>query len=405
MKLIFFFLTLFCLLTQPLHAAVLFDGTDDNILITNDVIGTGPMTFCAWIYPQSFTGDPIIFSTDIVSFTDLRINDATGNKLFFSSDGEATGANAATAISLNAWSHVAVVRNSSNQATFYLNGAQDGTANQGAGTPTAGAMGVYIGDLDLTGPFNGLIDDVRIYNRALSATEVLAIASSRLKYFDMTGTSSSPNTGLKCSGVQGASSNQWATPANANCTSDNTRGTEGTNTERQDWYNFGFIIPPDATIDGIDVTVEASGSTASSVTADIDLSWDAGTSFTSTKTATRTSTTDSTTTHGSSSDTWGRTWSAADFSNSNFRLRLTKGGTAGTTFHVDVLEARVYYTSVNSLVGYWPLDDCSDGTSGDAVAFVDRSGMGNNGTGDNGANNTGLTCRDSSYLSYPGGAR
>jgi len=66
-------------------------------------------------------------------------------------------------------------------------------------------------------------------------------------------------------------------------------------------------------------------------------------------------------------------------------------------------KSRLKYVGISSdsLVGYWPLDDCSDGTSGDGVTFVDRSGSGNNGTGVDGANNTGLTCKGSSYLSYP----
>jgi len=66
-------------------------------------------------------------------------------------------------------------------------------------------------------------------------------------------------------------------------------------------------------------------------------------------------------------------------------------------------KSRLKYVGISSsgLVGYWPMDDCSEGTSGDAVTFVDRSGSGNNGTGVDGANNTGLTCKGSPYLSYP----
>lgn len=54
-------------------------------------------------------------------------------------------------------------------------------------------------------------------------------------------------------------------------------------------------------------------------------------------------------------------------------------------------------------VSYWPLDDCNVGASGDAVTFNDRAKGGSNGTGVDGANNTGLTCAGSSMLSYPPG--
>ena len=152
------------------------------------------------------------------------------------------------------------------------------------------------------------------------------------------------NTGAKCAGAQGAAHNAWTTPANANCASDNTRATEGTNADRQDWYNFGLNLPAGSLIEGIEVSVEASsGTAATSVSADIDLSWNGGTNFTSVKTATRNATADSTTAHGGAADTWGRAWTAAELSDANFRLRLTKGGTAGTLFRADVLTVRVYY--------------------------------------------------------------
>lgn len=51
--------------------------------------------------------------------------------------------------------------------------------------------------------------------------------------------------------------------------------------------------------------------------------------------------------------------------------------------------------------GRWPLDDCGDGASCNSVTFVDRSGNGRHATGDDGANNTGLTGQASSLLSYP----
>lgn len=47
---------------------------------------------------------------------------------------------------------------------------------------------------------------------------------------------------------------------------------------------------------------------------------------------------------------------------------------------------------------YWPLGECADGTSGNAVSFKDRSGNNRNGTGDDGGNNTGLTCKASEYI-------
>lgn len=61
--------------------------------------------------------------------------------------------------------------------------------------------------------------------------------------------------------------------------------------------------------------------------------------------------------------------------------------------------------AASSLRASYPLDECADNASGDAVTFVDRAGNGINGTGDNGANNTGLTCKAADFLLYPGGVR
>jgi len=71
------------------------------------------------------------------------------------------------------WHQVAVVKNgnSGTNLTFYLDGAADGTASAGSLTAPSGSK--HIGNLaDTGGPFGGLIDEVRAYNRALSASEI-----------------------------------------------------------------------------------------------------------------------------------------------------------------------------------------------------------------------------------------
>ena len=56
-----------------------------------------------------------------------------------------------------------------------------------------------------------------------------------------------------------------------------------------------------------------------------------------------------------------------------------------------------------NLRGYWPMDDGIDGTSADGDTVRDLSENGNDGTGDDGANNTGLTWKAEEVLSYPVG--
>lgn len=65
--------------------------------------------------------------------------------------------------------------------------------------------------------------------------------------------------------------------------------------------------------------------------------------------------------------------------------------------------SRLLRVGTTAAQGTWPLDTCSEGTSGDAVTFPDRSGNNRPFTGDNGANTTGLTCGASEYLAVDGG--
>jgi hypothetical protein len=47
----------------------------------------------------------------------------------------------------------------------------------------------------------------------------------------------------------------------------------------------------------------------------------------------------------------------------------------------------------------WTLDQCADGAAANGIDFVDRSGNGRIMTANDGANNTGMTCKASQYLS------
>jgi hypothetical protein len=73
---------------------------------------------------------------------------------------------------LNTWTHVAGTANGS-VAKSYMNGVEVGSVAAGATYEGYSIPNNFIGGGH--GYFNGLIDDVRIYNRALSAAEIQAI--------------------------------------------------------------------------------------------------------------------------------------------------------------------------------------------------------------------------------------
>lgn len=119
--------------------------------------------------------------------------------------------------------------------------------------------------------------------------------------------------------------------------------------------NFGFSIPTGATINGIEIQTELSPSNGGdTATARSALSHNAGTNYTAysaliTKTGTSV---DEIKTMGSSSDTWGRTWTAAEINdNTNFYVKIEgKNSTGGArNSRIDYLWVKVYYTEVTGI--------------------------------------------------------
>lgn len=67
----------------------------------------------------------------------------------------------------------------------------------------------------------------------------------------------------------------------------------------------------------------------------------------------------------------------------------------------NTIKGRPMQIQFPNLIKYHPMDDESDGSSADGAIVRDLSGNGNDGLGDNGANNTGLTFKAEEVLTYP----
>lgn len=80
-------------------------------------------------------------------------------------------------VPLGVWTHVAGVYDSATQTLrIYVNGTMDPTTGTGAG-PVDGTGPLMIGNAQGSNQFTGLIDDVRVYARALSDAEVAMLAA------------------------------------------------------------------------------------------------------------------------------------------------------------------------------------------------------------------------------------
>ena len=103
--------------------------------------------------------------------------------------------NGNTVLTDNAWSHVAAVYDSTtNKVTFYYNGNADGTS---------GSLGTWYGDTyvpmligkleDINYYFNGSIDEVKVYKRALAAGQVRMIYENQTNKIHSSMTSAGEN--------------------------------------------------------------------------------------------------------------------------------------------------------------------------------------------------------------------
>jgi len=116
--------------------------------------------------------------------------------------------------------------------------------------------------------------------------------------------------------------------------------------DRHMYYNYGMPTGSIATVQGIEIRLDAWVDAASSTRfMCVQLSWDGGTSWTTTKTTTSLTSSEQTYTLGSATDTWGRTWTGAQFSNANFRVRVTNvSSSTSRDFRLDYVGTRVTYT-------------------------------------------------------------
>ena len=162
--------------------ALNFDGSNDYVAITNAnstlKLTSSDGTFSAWVKPNTISGFDGIIGNNFGSGWWFILN---AGKIAFWAATDAAVYDSNTVVPNGQWTHILVTyNNASKTATFYKNGVFDGSQVT-ANTIGNGGTTFYIGNDGRDGagyPFDGLIDDVRIYNRALSAAEIQALYKS-----------------------------------------------------------------------------------------------------------------------------------------------------------------------------------------------------------------------------------
>jgi hypothetical protein len=162
--------------------ALSFSGLGGNVRVPNasSLSFNSSYTLEAWIKPTALSDYQTILIKEETSGCGYWLQTA-GSRI---SSGFANGAcrehlsGATPAIPLNQWSHLAAVFNdAANTYTLYLNGSAVSTATQTA-APVPNTQALVFGQTGWSGGaferWRGLLDDVRIYNRALTTSQVQA---------------------------------------------------------------------------------------------------------------------------------------------------------------------------------------------------------------------------------------
>ncbi len=183
--------------TGKVGQAFSFNGTSGHILVpdSSSLDVTTQFTMSAWVNPAALmAAPPFPGKGAIIS----KIGGGGGNNGYqygishdntkiscqFNAQGEPWPGNQLVAtvpggISLNTWTHIACTYNNAN-LTAYVNGAQVGTLAVGAKTVVNSASNLRISSDDNGNVyFDGLIDEAQVWNRALTAQEILDLYNAQ----------------------------------------------------------------------------------------------------------------------------------------------------------------------------------------------------------------------------------
>src|SRR3989338_4371857 len=167
--------------------ALNFDGVNDYVGIPDRDyldLGTSNWSLALWVKTEQSDGG--LFCHDSASavgcggdFYSLEI--IGGNAVAkFDAGGLTARATSTTTVNDGKWHHLVLVRSAPKVVNIYVDGVfEDSYDYSGSGgTLVNPSRTLTIGALDGANFINGLIDEVRIYNRALSATEIQALYKS-----------------------------------------------------------------------------------------------------------------------------------------------------------------------------------------------------------------------------------
>ena len=167
-----------------------FDGEDDYIALGTNLKVSFPITVTGWIEPDAID-DGVVFRNDLidgwsyyhgvqVSVVDGRLLARVGSG-FAAPESRKDKITSEAPITVGRWTHIAVVFRDYDDISLYVDGREQGGEYFGEGTSMTysedqpGYIGRGAEQAPSDNDFNGAVDDVRFYNAALTAGDILSL--------------------------------------------------------------------------------------------------------------------------------------------------------------------------------------------------------------------------------------
>lgn len=174
------------------NGAIQFDGATGEIVVADagDLDTTSAFTLAYWFQARGYAADSAGLvckrngAGDNNAYTTyLKTSD---RRVYVDVDGSNNRFASATTVDTNKWYHLALTYDGSLPAAqrvkLWLDGTLDVTANEGSATIPNYTSNLRVGNTHNAAPnwFNGLIDDVRFYRRALASNEIVLLANTNV---------------------------------------------------------------------------------------------------------------------------------------------------------------------------------------------------------------------------------
>ena len=165
--------------TGQIDGALSFNGDDDYVDCGSDLtLDVTELTWTLWIKraEATYSNERALVSNTGGENTrgtyalQIDVDGANQDKIQFVRHGDAGYALSDTAIQDTNWHHIAVTRESNGNVVIYIDGVEDATGYVAERTAFSRTV-VGTGSTSYSN-FNGLIDDVRIYDEALSGDQI-----------------------------------------------------------------------------------------------------------------------------------------------------------------------------------------------------------------------------------------